>query len=116
VIAVDGDGRYWRVCPENLCCAIIASSDDEYARTRADPAFMLDWAMEALFIGALQALGPAPEGKCYCLKVPAVLGGAYAAHNVGMIALDELISFSGHVAQQIKDLPDGAGIEVKVVR
>ena len=116
MIAVDCDGRYWRICPEHLSCAIIAFNDDEYARTRSDPAFAHDWAMGALFIEALQAPGPAAEGKCYCLKVPAVLGGAYAAANFGLIALEELISFSGHIARQVNDLPDGASVEFKPVR
>jgi hypothetical protein len=116
VIVLDHDGRYWRICPEELSCVIIASNDGEYARIRSDPTFVRDWAMSRLHTEAREALGPTAEGRCYCLKIPAVLGGAYAPVNFGMIALDELISFSGHIAHQIKDLPDGARIEFSFVR
>jgi hypothetical protein len=51
--------------------------------------------------------GMRPDVRRFCLKIPAVLGGAYAVENVGTIAVAELLHFSGDVAQQIRDLPDG---------
>jgi hypothetical protein len=38
------------------------------------------------------------------------LGGAYDSDNLGTLTLKELIAFSGDVAKQIKDLPDGAQV------
>jgi hypothetical protein len=64
---------------------------------------------------ARQKLGPLPQGRCYCLKLPAILGGSYEATNLGTISLDELISFSGDMAEQIKDVPDGGPVDIKVV-
>jgi hypothetical protein len=55
------------------------------------------------------------EGRCYCLKQPAVIGGTYEAANLGTISLHELISFSGAMAQQIKDVPDGGPIQIEIV-
>ena len=52
VIVVDRDGRYWRICPEQLTCVAIASNDDKYARARSDPTFARDWAMDELNIEA----------------------------------------------------------------
>ena len=64
---------------------------------------------------ALAAFGPVPEGRCYCLKIPAVLGGKYEISNMATISLNELISFAGDVAQQIEGLPDGTQMEIQIV-
>jgi len=61
----------------------------------------------------LQSERPATQ-RCYCLKIPSVLGGAYAIHNIGTIYRAELIAASGHIAEQIKDLPDGSKLRLKI--
>ena len=71
--------------------------------------------MAALAAHATTNLGKPGKDRCFCLKVPAILGGEYAIANIGVIDLDELISFSGDAASQIKDLPDGAQIRLKLV-
>jgi Domain of unknown function (DUF1851) len=76
--------------------------------------FVVDWAMQVLVDQASAAIGTPAAGRCYCLKVPSVLGGAYALHNIGTIDRAELIAVSGHIAEQTKDLPDGAKIRLKI--
>jgi hypothetical protein len=44
-----------------------------------------------------------------------VLGGEYIISNIKTAPLIELIRFSGDLANQIKDLPDGAQIQLKVI-
>ena len=56
-----------------------------------------------------------PEGCKYCFKIPPVLGGQYTGKNMGTISLLELVRASGDVAQQVKDLPDGAKIRLAVI-
>jgi hypothetical protein len=107
------DGAYWRICPEEWSCKNIASGIDEFNRLSADRKFRVDWEMMRLVELARQKLGELPDGRRYCLKQPAVIGGAYDAANLGTISLAELISFSGHMARQIKDVPDGAKITLK---
>ena len=109
------DGRIWRICPEELSCQIVAESPAEYQELRVDPTFCLDWEAEKLVSAAEAILGSLPEGRCYCLKVPAPLGGAYETDNIGTDSLREIVSFSGEIARQIRDLPNGASIELKVV-
>jgi hypothetical protein len=107
------DGTFWRICPEELSCEVIACDPETYVALQEDARFQADWQMERLVHLASSKLGPLPDGRCYCLKLPGVLGGAYEEHNLGTITLDELIAFSGDLAEQIKDLPDGAQIEIK---
>jgi hypothetical protein len=109
------DTVYWRICPEEWSCEPICENADEYAKLTKDDEFRDDWEMKPLADVARDKFGQLTEGRCYCLKIPAVLGGEYDADNFGTIALDELIAFSGDMANQIKDLPDGAEIELKVL-
>ena len=110
------DGAYWRICPEELSCQKIASDCGEFEAVLQDDGFQLDWQMARFFALAEQTLGPVHEGKCYCLKIPGVIGGKYEPENFGTISLEELISFSGDLAEQIKDVPDGEQIAIKLVR
>jgi hypothetical protein len=71
--------------------------------------------MERLVTAATASLGSPGPGKCFCLKQPAVLGGSYQTDNLATIALPELIAFAGHVAEQIKDVPDGERVAIEIV-
>lgn len=115
VIVLDVQGRYWRIIPEHWSCEPIASSKDEYVRLRADPSFARDWEMTSLVRLASDMLGPLPQGRCYCLKTPAILGGTYIAPNIGTITLEELLSFAGDGARQIDGLPEGTEVQIKIV-
>jgi hypothetical protein len=50
-------------------------------------------------------LGPLPDGRKYCLKIPSALGGHYGGDNFATVPLSELIRFSGEGAQQFDGLP-----------
>ena len=115
VIVKDVAGAYWRICPEDAYCAVIANSTPEYEALYQDSEFLRDWEMQSLVVEANREVGPLRDGYSYCLKVPGAVGGEYAAHNLGAVPTAELLSFSGNLAEQIKDLPDGAEIELKVV-
>jgi hypothetical protein len=109
------DGAHWRICPEELWCERVAHNADDLTARSSEDEFRTDWEMSRLVDQAKQKLGPLSDGRCYCLKLPAVLGGSYEATNMGTISLNELISFSGNLAEQIKDLPDGGQIQIEVV-
>jgi hypothetical protein len=111
----DIDGRYWRLCPEELSCEIVAQTRSDLDRLSSDQEFLRDWYARPLVEQACEKLGPLVEGRKYCFKIPAILGGQYAAENMGTIALLELIRASGDIAQQIKDLPAGAKVHLRVV-
>jgi hypothetical protein len=110
-----GDGAYWRICPEELSCDRIAGNEDEFTALASADEFRMDWEMRRLVEAARLKLGPLPEGRCYCLKLPAVIGGTYEATNMGTISLTELIACSGDLAEQIKDMPDGTRVQIKII-
>lgn len=108
------DASYWRILPENPECLKIAENQSDYGKLVIDKEFQLDWAMEILVTLAKQTLGELEIGQKYCLKMPALLGGEYEKENLGTISQIEQISFSGDIARQIDDLPDGSKFELKI--
>ncbi|MFN0161151.1 MAG: T6SS immunity protein Tdi1 domain-containing protein [Burkholderiales bacterium] len=114
VIFSDQAGSYWRLYPEDLECEVIADSAAEYERLLGDPEFIEDWEMARLVQMAESKYGVQPAHRCFCLKMPSVLGGAYEIENIGSIGIGELIRLSGDIARQIKDLPPGSKIQLKV--
>jgi hypothetical protein len=115
LLVEDVDGRIWRICPEELSCSVVAPSRQELREIQTSRDFREDWGMDQLVALATSVLGTPGEGRCFCLKIPAVLGGGYQRDNLATITVAELIAVSGDIALQIKDLPDGARVELKVV-
>ena len=116
IVVRSADGAFWRICPEALRCEVVARSQAEVESLWTDAAFQQDWQMTRLVDLADAKLGPVADDRCYCLKLPAVLGGQYEVSNFGTISRNELIAFSGDLAGQIKDLPDGAQVRLTLTR
>ena len=114
LIIKDAKNKFWRLCPEDLYCEVIAQDRQGFDELSIDQKFLEDWYMKPLVEQAKEALGPLPEGCKYCLTMPGPLGGEYAISNIKIVPLAELIGLSGDIAEQIKDLPEGAQIQLKV--
>lgn len=115
LIVRDAQGKYWRLCPEDLYCKVVAQNRKELDELSNNQEFLADWYMVALVNEAQSKLGSLQPGRKYHLAIPGALGGAYKADNIHTIEQLEQIRFSGAIGQQIKDLPDGARIQLKVV-
>ncbi len=111
----DSNEKYWRLCPEDVYCEIVANSREELEQLSKDQEFLEDWYMKALVDQASEHLGPLREGQKYHLVTPGALGGEYAISNIKIAPLAEQIRFSGDVARKIEDLPEGSQITFKVV-
>jgi len=107
-------GHYYRITPEEWSCELIAESAAELGIKRAEPDFMRDWAMARLCALAQATQGPLGEGQVYCLVQSGVVGGKYEADNIRKVSLRESLSYSGSMAKQIDELPDGTQIRIKV--
>lgn len=115
LIVKDYDDKFWRLCPEDVYCEVVAESIEEYNALIKNEEFLEDWFMSAMVEEAEKALGALEPGQKYHMVIPGILGGEYGGSNVKTAPLHELIRFSGNLGKQIKDLPDGAEIELKVV-
>ncbi|MCL6712958.1 DUF1851 domain-containing protein [Pseudomonas sp. R2.Fl] len=114
LIVKDEDGRYWRLCPEDLQCEVVADGRDQLDALTHDQEFLADWYMATLVAQAKASLGLLRPGYKYCLKVPGVLGGLYEASNMAIIPLGELIAASGHLAKEMAELADGSRVRLSV--
>jgi hypothetical protein len=115
LIVEDEEGKYWRLCPEDCYCEVVAGSREELGRLQTDQEFLQDWYMRDFVALANDLCGPLSQGRKYCLKIPGVLGGAYGRDNLATAPLVELVRLSGDIARQIKDLPDSAQIRLRTV-
>jgi hypothetical protein len=115
LIVKDVNAKYWRICPEDVYCKVVANNREELDNLSRDQEFLADWYMTALVEQAKEHVGPLTDGRKYCLVIPGVLGGAYDVSNIKSVPLVELIRLSGDIGRQIRDLPDGAEIQLKVV-
>ena len=114
LLVKDVSGRYWRLCPEDVYCEVVAQNDAEFEQLFRNEEFLEDWHMHVLVRLAKQELGALADGRKFCLVTPGVLGGEYAASNIKIAPVTEIIRLSGGIAQQIKDLPDGTKIRLTV--
>ena len=115
LIIRDEEDKYWRLCPEDVYCEIIAKNRQELDNLSKDQTFLVDWYMSALVEAAKDSVGLLEESRKYCLVIPGVLGGAYDISNIKSVPLVELVRFSGDLGKQIRDLPDGEQIQLKIV-
>jgi hypothetical protein len=107
VIFKSDKGAYWRICPEELYCEKIAENFSEFEPLVKSEYFIAGWEIPELVETATAYLGALNEDEKFCLKLPSVLGGLPDLENLGKISHLQLLSFSGEMAQHIKDLPDG---------
>lgn len=114
IIFKSDDAKYWRIRPEELSCKMISENQGEFDELKLSKDFLNNWEMKNQVDEARKELGELLEGEKYCLKLPTVIGGLYETSNFGKISHTQLISFSGQMASQINDLPDGAKIEFNV--
>jgi hypothetical protein len=113
-IVKDVEGRFWRICPEDLYCRVVANDRAELDALAQSQDFLHDWYMASSVAEAKKRLGPLRPGHKYCLKIPGILGGEYGGANLSIMPVAELVSISGYIAKKIEDLPDGTQVQLKI--
>jgi hypothetical protein len=73
------------------------------------------WRADKLVDAAAKRLGPPAIGEVYSLTPQALVAGDYAPENLIRIDLVRLIHIAGDIARQVRDLPEGAPVNIKVV-
>jgi hypothetical protein len=75
-----------------------------------------DWFMIPLIDQLVAAGITLKQGECNSYKQPPVLGGDYTVANTCVLPITEHYGAYGSIHNQIKDLPDGSQVVVKVVK
>ncbi len=115
LIIKDEQDRFWRLCPEEVYCKVIADSIYEYNKLIQDDDFLNDWNMTVMVDEAMEMLGPLEDGYKYNMVIPGVLDGEYGGENLKTAPFIKIIEFSGELGRKIKNMPDGAEIQLKVI-
>ena len=114
ILAGDKTGAYWRICPEELTCEVVARSPEEFARLLKKQEFQSDWQMHDLVKQARKKLGNLKDEWVYYLVIPSVFGGEYDASNMQTVPFEELIGLSGDWARSVAGLPDGTRVRIQI--
>lgn len=120
--AANAFGNFWMILSDESVAFVLSeifelsseeqgtsfvSTDEWRAAVMADPDRLLgtdvaeEWARRN---------GPIPEGRRLAGKIPFVLGGGFDLSNLYCADFDEMMRFRAYLADQIRDLPDGATI------
>ena len=62
-----------------------------------------------------QRHGPLGSGECRGFTTLPVFGGTYTTENRYRLSIAEHAAFTGNVHRQIRDLPEGAQVQLKIV-
>jgi hypothetical protein len=84
--------------------------------TGTDPAVLFPIAFDDRVAAGYRKAGLLlSEGKCYGYKKQCVAGGSVEVENVYVASTAEYVSFMGDFHYQIKDIPDGGTVILKVI-
>ncbi len=96
------------------CLVRVANSRDDFQTKVAEDDNANDWFMIPLIDRLLVAGMTLKQGECYSYKQPPVLGGDYTVENTCVLPIAEHYGAYGSIHNQIKDLPDGTQVVLKV--
>ncbi|WP_260926862.1 hypothetical protein [Novosphingobium sp. 9] len=81
----------------------------------ADPEVQLVWRAEALVAAVRERLGATAPDEVYARTAEAMLNDTYDIQSFIKLPLTQLISFTGQVAHQMRDMPEGTPVKLKAV-
>lgn len=96
LIVEDSSNRFWRICPEEFYCKIIAKGMKDFKILLDDKEFKDDWEMTALAVLAGTNLGDLDGENCYYFIKP----GDFSPQNIGLTTIADLIIDSGIAAEE----------------
>jgi len=109
------DGSVWWLDVGDGQLQAVAASEDEFRRAVTDPDNNCLWFGAAL-VDQLRAAGKVlAAGECYCYLQLPMLGGEYEPDNFRVFDVVHHFQVWGPIHEQLRDLPDGATVEFKVV-
>lgn len=114
MIVEDEGGHFWHLEPDMCELQAVAANRAALDAYMADPEVQEIWKSANLLAMAQDRCGPLAPDRSYGFAIPPILGGEFTADNLVTVPTEETIRFSGDVAKQIEDLPDGAQVRLEV--
>ena len=94
----------------------LAKNRDEFVSKVDEDGNASNWLMVPLVDRLREAGKRLHADQCYSLIIPPILGGEYIVENTAILSITEHYSVYASIHQQIKDLPDGSQVALKVKR
>jgi len=94
----------------------VANSRDDFRAQVDEENNANEWFMIPLIDQLVAGGVTLEEGQCYSYKKLPVLGGDYTVDNTCVLPVAEHYGAFGSIHKQIKDLPDGTEVVIKVAK
>ena len=94
----------------------VADTTIHFDEQLQDDTFIDNWFLPALVEKFLAAGLELKENEVYSPKKLTVLGGTYDPDNFWPTDMSVHFQFTGVISEQIKDLPDGTPVRIKIVK
>ena len=93
----------------------IAATRQEFDEVMADPTEARRLLLAPVVEESVRLHGSFPDGVCLGFTQLPVLGGAYSIDNRFRLPAVEHFAVTGDLHRQMRDVPDGTGVQVRVV-
>jgi hypothetical protein len=113
LVATDGTILYFNVT--GWAIEKVAENKDEFCDLLNDDGNANYWLMIPLVDKMVAAGITLTDGRCYCFKIPTMLGGEYSVENAATISIEEHFRVNADLYEEVKDLPDGTKVELRVI-
>ncbi len=115
VFLCEPDGRIGMLQVSGFQYQVVAKDKTDFQEWLVDPDKMTNWFLAPL-VDRLAAAGRRLQpDQCFSFIKPLALGGALTLENVMVIPIREHFRCWGEVFRQIKDVPDGGHVILKVI-
>jgi hypothetical protein len=93
----------------------VAPSSEAFSQLLDQPASAARLLLAPVVEEFIRLHGPIPAGKCLGFTQLPVLGGSYSIENRWLSPAVEHFGLTGEVHRQIRDLPDGTRVNIRIV-
>ena len=104
----------WLDCGAGTC-EQVAGSLDEFWQLLETPTRSRELLLTPVIEEFISRHGPFPPATCLGFTTLPILGGSYALDNRFLISATEHLAGTGDLNRQIRDIPDGTAVRIKIV-
>jgi hypothetical protein len=107
------DAIYW-LATDTGTLTTIANSTEEFEQLLQDEENLDNWFLPSLLEQLHEAGKMLKQNQVYSFKMMPIIGGEYTVENIEPTDISVHFTFTGQIFEQVKDLPDGTPIKIKL--